>query len=477
MMALAPQVVFHAAAHKHVPLMEDHPGHAVANNLMGTKSIADAAVACGAERFVMISSDKAVNPASIMGATKRLAEIVCRSLQGRGTQFVLVRFGNVFGSAGSVIPRFREQIGRGGPVTVTHPDITRYFMSLSEATQLLLQAALQGKGDEILVLDMGEPVRIIDLAHDMIRLSGADPSRIDDMVSHPAGRKRRPAARSVRAPAQLPPSVQKEVVIQVRRPVHEILERHVAPRPRHAIGGAQVRQQLALASRREPEQADPKPLESAKWEQPPDAHIRADQPVGQAEDTQNGLGPRQQIFHLHAAGSRRLHDMKSARGCQQKGEQQLLFARPEPGRRVCKLAEQRTGAPGGNVILEKPFAEAGVAARAAARRRAPRHIGLPEYLASGVGQATDRVGRAEGGQPRHQGPERLFPWQAAIGQGAAAPAHTRRMPLKIGTAHGPTAFPVSRASHHDASAVTLLDAEPPGVAPQRRRPPRRPPAR
>ena len=121
---------------------------------------------------MLVSSDKAVNPTNVMGATKRLAEIVCRSLQGRGTQFVLVRFGNVFGSAGSVIPRFREQIGRGGPVTVTHPDITRYFMSLSEATQLLLQAALQGKGGEILVLDMGEPVRIIDLAHDMIRLSG-----------------------------------------------------------------------------------------------------------------------------------------------------------------------------------------------------------------------------------------------------------------------------------------------------------------
>jgi hypothetical protein len=125
-----------------------------------------------------VSSDKAVNPTNVMGATKRLAEIVCCSLQGRGTEFVIVRFGNVFGSAGSVIPRFREQIGRGGPVTVTHPDITRYFMSLSEATQLLLQAALQGKDGEILVLDMGDPVRIIDLAHDMIRLSGADPDRI-----------------------------------------------------------------------------------------------------------------------------------------------------------------------------------------------------------------------------------------------------------------------------------------------------------
>src|SRR4030095_8858007 len=125
-----------------------------------------------------VSTDKAVNPTNVMGATKRLAEIVCQSLEGTGTQFVLVRFGNVFGSAGSVIPRFSEQIARGGPVTVTHPDITRFFMSLSEATQLLLQAGLQGKGGEILVLDMGEPVRIVDLAHDMVRLSGVDPDRV-----------------------------------------------------------------------------------------------------------------------------------------------------------------------------------------------------------------------------------------------------------------------------------------------------------
>jgi FlaA1/EpsC-like NDP-sugar epimerase len=127
---------------------------------------------------VFVSTDKAVNPTSVMGASKRLAEIICQSLQGSGTQFVLVRFGNVFGSAGSVIPRFSEQIARGGPVTVTHPDITRFFMSSSEATQLLLQAGVQGKGGEILVLDMGEPMRIVDLAHDMIRLSGADPDRI-----------------------------------------------------------------------------------------------------------------------------------------------------------------------------------------------------------------------------------------------------------------------------------------------------------
>src|SRR5436190_8590725 len=174
-----PGVIFHAGAYKHVPLMEEtNAWEAVRNNAYGTWVLAMASIAAKVEKFVLVSSDKAVNPTNVMGATKRLAEIVCRSLSGRGTEFVLVRFGNVFGSAGSVIPRFREQIARGGPVTVTHPDITRYFMSLSEATQLLLQAALQGKGGEILVLDMGEPVRIVDLAHDMIRLSGSDPDRI-----------------------------------------------------------------------------------------------------------------------------------------------------------------------------------------------------------------------------------------------------------------------------------------------------------
>jgi FlaA1/EpsC-like NDP-sugar epimerase len=174
-----PSAVFHAAAYKHLPLMEEtNAWTAVRNNAYGTWVIARAATIARVEKFVLVSTDKAVNPTSVMGASKRLAEIVCQSLASGATQFVIVRFGNVFGSAGSVIPRFREQISRGGPVTVTHPEITRFFMSLSEATQLLLQAGLQGRNGEILVLDMGEPVRIVDLARDMIKLSGADPDRV-----------------------------------------------------------------------------------------------------------------------------------------------------------------------------------------------------------------------------------------------------------------------------------------------------------
>jgi FlaA1/EpsC-like NDP-sugar epimerase len=174
-----PDVIFHAAAYKHVPLMEEmNAWQAVRNNAYGTWVLGRAAVTAKVEKLVLVSTDKAVNPTSVMGATKRVAEQVCQNLQDGATQFVIVRFGNVFGSAGSVIPRFAEQIARGGPVTVTHPDITRFFMSLSEATQLLLQAGLQGKGGEILTLDMGEPVRIVDLARDMIRLYGADPDHV-----------------------------------------------------------------------------------------------------------------------------------------------------------------------------------------------------------------------------------------------------------------------------------------------------------
>jgi FlaA1/EpsC-like NDP-sugar epimerase len=177
-----PQVIFHAAAYKHVPMLEQNPWKAITNNVMGSRVVMDLALKYAAERFVLVSTDKAVRPTNVMGASKRLAELMVQSLHGNGTRFMAVRFGNVIGSSGSVLPLFRRQLEQGGPITVTHPEVTRYFMTIPEAAQLILQAGGLGEGGEIFILEMGTPVKIAQMAEDLVRLSGKEPGKDAEII-------------------------------------------------------------------------------------------------------------------------------------------------------------------------------------------------------------------------------------------------------------------------------------------------------
>ncbi len=253
----APDIVFHAAAHKHVPLMEASPCEAVKNNVGGTWVLARAAVRHGVSRFVMISTDKAVNPTSVMGATKRVCEIIVQGLANgagaNGTKFSVVRFGNVLGSNGSVIPRFVAQIKAGGPVTVTHPDIRRFFMLIPEAVELVLHAATLGEAGEVMVLDMGEQIKVLDVARHLIRLSGYVPDE-DMQIVFTGLRPGEKLFEELQADAENAEPSGVEKIVRIRRattPDHGLVERQVIGLTREARRGDVVRT-LALLNQMVP---------------------------------------------------------------------------------------------------------------------------------------------------------------------------------------------------------------------------------
>jgi FlaA1/EpsC-like NDP-sugar epimerase len=253
-MRFRPHVVFHAAAHKHVPLLESHPKEALSTNVLGTANVADAASAVGVERFVLISTDKAVRPLSVMGASKWFAEQVVRSLHGNGTIFCAVRFGNVLGSRGSVIPTFFRQISRGGPVTVTDPGMARYFMSIPESVQLVLQAAALSEGGEVFTLDMGEPTVIIDLAKDVIRLSGRVPGRDVEIEITGARPGEKLVEEIADAIEESVPSAHPKIVIS-RPPVPDRAALGRAIREMETLGGEGRRDELAERLKAFPQEA------------------------------------------------------------------------------------------------------------------------------------------------------------------------------------------------------------------------------